>query len=112
MHGPVEQPPANPEWHELARGWYESLAESGQAAYYETSDWQAALVVADDLSRYLNSDKRSAAQFSAIWAAMTDLLSTEASRRRVRLEVDREPVDPDAQPAGVTAIGDYRNRVA
>src|SRR5690349_6944547 len=91
--GPVEIPPADEEWHPIAREWYDSLAASGQVRYLEPSDWQAARVVATELSSYLKSSKRSAQMFAALWAAMGDLLTTEAARRRLRLEVERDTGD-------------------
>lgn len=105
----VEQPPAETRWHPIAIDWYESLAESGQAQFFEPSDWQYARVVADALSRLLKQRaKFSAVLFASVTAAMNDLLTTEASRRRVRLEIER--AKPGA-PASVTAIADYRDRL-
>lgn len=43
---------------------------------------------------------------AALWSAMGDLLSTEAARRRVRLEINRSTGDADDQAAGVVAILD------
>lgn len=105
---PVEQPDADPAWHATATRWYVSLAESGQADNYEPSDWAAAYVTADAMTRLFTGEKFSAMLFASVWSAMGDLLTTEASRRRVRLEIDREPV---GTPASVTAIAGYRNRV-
>jgi hypothetical protein len=43
---------------------------------------------------------------------MSDLLTTEADRRRVRMEIERGGAPASSQPAGVTAIADYRERLA
>jgi len=75
--------------HPIAMEWYESLAESGQARYFEPSDWQAARVVAYEIGRMLNRREASGQLLSSVWSAMGDLLSTEAARRRVRMEIDR-----------------------
>ena len=101
-------PPADDGWHEIARGWYESLDESGQAQYFEPSDWQAARYVAEVMTKNLNAGRFSAMLFSSVWSAMTELLTTEASRRRVRMEVEREAGGPAEAPAGVTALDEYR----
>jgi hypothetical protein len=106
----VTAPPTNPRWHELARGWYASLSESGQAQFFEPSDWQAALFVADAMSRLLRQKRYSSVLFQAVWSAMSDLLTTEASRRRVRMEIERNAGEQQ-QPAGVTAIADYRKAI-
>jgi len=107
--GVVEQPPAHESWHRIAREWYESLAESGQAQFYEPSDWRTAQYVAEAMSRNLESGRFSGQLFAAVMSAMTDLLTTEGSRRRARLEIERGEV-VEEQP--VTAISEYRKRLA
>jgi len=107
----VDQPPAEDRWHPIARDWYESLAESGQAQFFEPSDWQYARVVADALSRNLKQRaKFSAVLFASVTSAMNDLLTTEGARRRVRLEIERAGIGET--PASVTAIADYRKRLS
>ena len=107
----VPQPPAEERWHPIARDWYESLAESGQAQFFEPSDWQYARYVADVMSRNLKQRaKFSAVLFASVTSSMNDLLTTEAARRRVRLEIERE--SGDGKPASVTAIDDYRKRLS
>ena len=101
------QPPADEAWHSIAREWYLSLAESGQAQFYEASDWQTARYVAEAMSRNLNGGARFSAQlFQAVMSAMTDLLTTEGARRRARVELERGPEQP--QPASITALDRYR----
>lgn len=95
------------EWHDLAADWYASLAESGQAAFYQQSDVMTARYVAEAMSRNLLAGRFSAQLFAAVMGGMTELLTTEGSRRRVRIELERAPVAKQA-PAGVTAIADYR----
>ncbi|MCU1500572.1 MAG: hypothetical protein JWM47_4525 [Acidimicrobiales bacterium] len=107
--GQVKRPAAARHWHPIAKAWYTSLAESGQSQFYEPSDWQAARYVAEVMSKQLKA-KPSAQLFAAIWSAMTDLLTTEAARRRVRMEIERPPAG-DETPAGVTALDEYRQRL-
>lgn len=104
---PVVVPPADESWHPIAHDWYTSLAESGQAQFFEPSDWQAARYVAHSMSLNLQAGRFSAQLFSFVWSAMSDLLTTEASRRRVRLEIEREGVQ---KPAEVTSIAAFRAR--
>jgi len=106
MAGKVEIPPADKTWHQIAVDWYESLAESGQAKFYEPSDWQAARLLAHELSRALRQ-KVSATLFAAIWTAMGDLLTTEGERRRVKMEINRKPAKPESS-AKVANLDDYR----
>ncbi len=91
----VEAPPLGFVTHELAMDWYESLAESAQAAYFEPSDWHAARITAMELGRMLNAGKPSGQLFAALWTATGDLLSTEGQRRRLRFEIDRAPAEED-----------------
>src|SRR5690349_21209022 len=91
----VEQPAADDSWHEMARDWYESLAESGQARWYQPSDWQTARIWAEILSRQL-AGGRVSAQMIAAWAgSATELLTTEGARRRARVELEAPAVDED-----------------
>jgi hypothetical protein len=107
----VEAPKAKAGWHPIAKAWYASLSESGQTQFFEPSDWQAAQYVAEVMSRNLREKKFSGSLFNAVWSAMSDLLTTEAARRRVRLEIERVG-DGEEPPAGVVAISDYRKRLA
>jgi hypothetical protein len=106
----VVAPPADAGLHPIAHDWYESLKTSGQAKFFEPSDWQYARYIANVMSRNLKQRaKFSAVLFASVTSAMNDLLTTEASRRRVRLEIER--AGGPEQPAGVTAIADYRKRL-
>lgn len=110
--GPVPVPDPDPTWHPIALDWYRSLAESGQSMYYEPSDWQAARYVAEVMSRNLKQGRKiSSVLFASVWSAMGDLLTTEADRRRVRMEIERGDNEGEQTPAGVTAIADYRDRL-
>lgn len=101
-----EMAPADPEWHPIAREWYRSLGESGQAQFYERSDHAAARYVAEAMSRNLSSGRFSAQLFAAVMAGMTELLTTEGARRRARIELERA-VKPE-KPASVTIMEAYR----
>ncbi|WP_367129941.1 MULTISPECIES: hypothetical protein [Streptomyces] len=106
--GVVEWPEPEPSWHVIACDWYRSLAASGQAQFYEPSDVATARYVAEAMSRNLGAGARFSAQlFAAVSSAMTELLTTEGARRRVRVELEREPAE-EGIPVGVTAIADYR----
>ena len=91
----AEQPPADDSWHSMAREWYQSLAESGQARWYQPSDWQTARVWAELLSRQLASGRPSAQMVAAWQQAAAELLTTEGARRRARVELEAPEVDED-----------------
>lgn len=106
VDGVVEVPAADESWHPIAGAWYTSLAESAQSQFYEPSDWAYAFVWAEVLSRQLASGRPSARMLASWQSAASDLLTTEASRRRVRVEVDRRQLQSVPEPS---QIDDYRN---
>lgn len=89
MEGVVDVPELPAGTHEIARDWYESLKHSGQSQYFEPSDWASARYVAAVMSKNLQARRFSAQHFVGVWAAMTDLLSTEEARRKAKLQVQR-----------------------
>lgn len=107
---PCQPPEPSEEWHPIAKNWYLSLAESGQAIFYEPSDWTTAVYVAEAMSRNLDSEKLSGHLFQAVITASSSLLVTEGDRRRLRLELTRAEVK-DTESAGVTALRDYKKSI-
>jgi len=103
---PVRVPRADPDWHPIAKQLYDSLKKSGQADFYQQSDWAYAYSLCDDLSHYKKSKSRSSMMLAALMSAMSNLLVTEGDRRRVRIEL-QEP-EPETTPASVLAIADYK----
>lgn len=120
--GKVRVPSCPRTAHTIARNWYESLIRSGQSKYFEPSDWRAALLLVEALTRLLSPipvvTKEGAVVYvkmpvsgkdlSAIWSAMNDVMTTEGARRRARLEIERMPEDEKA-PENVTDIDAYLN---
>ncbi len=106
--GAVVAPDPDDGWHPIALRWYESLAESGQAQFYEPSDWATACYLAEAMSRNLHAGQRFSAQlFAAVMSGMSNLLVTEGDRRRVRLELERQPDEQAPKLASVTPIDRY-----
>ncbi|MCX4816764.1 hypothetical protein OG601_47450 [Streptomyces sp. NBC_01239] len=104
-------PDADPLWHPIAADWYLSLRESGQAAFYQPSDWAVARYAADLMSKVLMSERGPNGQLvAALNSVMSSLLTTEGDRRRARMELERLPAGRQA-PASVTAIADYRSSI-
>lgn len=112
--GEVKIPPASDKWHPIAKSWYEALQKSGQKVFFEPSDWEAAYFVAEVITKNLRAKRFSAQLFQSVWAAMGDLLTTEADRRRARVEIERETDKPPADDADseVADLDDYRRRIA
>lgn len=107
----VRVPAADDDWQLIARDWYLSLAESGQAEFYQPSDWQQARVAALVLSRIAAADKPSPELVKAWQSLAAELLTSEGSRRRLRLELERaKPVDVEAD-AAVAQMAQWRDRL-
>ncbi|MFD7661070.1 hypothetical protein [Streptomyces sp. NPDC059788] len=101
-------PDPDPLWHPIATDWYLSLRESGQAAFYQPSDWAVARYAAELMSRGLSSDRPPNGQYvSALDSVMARLLTTEGDRRRARIELERKPAGP--QLAAVKPLDAYRD---
>lgn len=91
MVGDVEVPQLGiPDAHPMIVDFYESLKQSGQAKYYEPSDWQFARYTMHFADRLVKSGKPSSQMLAAVNNALQDLLVSEGQRRRVRMEVERE----------------------
>lgn len=128
---------ANPRWHPIAKRWFDALAVSGQAVYYEPSDWATAELIAESMSRDLKpqvvgmsetvrTDPESGlsctvaepvmaaiplkgASLAGYLKAFTALLATEGDRRRARLELERaKGGGGDGDVAGVSWLDEAR----
>lgn len=113
----------NSKWHPVAKRWFESLSKSGQSVFYEESDWAAAWLLAESMSRELQpqivkvlDDGRqvkahvppTGAALSAWLKGMTALLVTEGDRRRAQIELTRSKTDGDGEVANVSNLEEYR----
>jgi hypothetical protein len=121
----VEVPAANSRWHPVAKRWFDSLAASGQSRFYEPSDWAAAYVVAESMSREFKPQAigttedgkpimaalpPKAAALTAWLRAMGVLMATEGDRRHLRLELMRPGSEGEAEP-DVSELAEYRRRL-
>ncbi len=128
---PVSIPEVPDGWHATAKHWFESLSRSGQAVFYEPSDWATALVLAETLSRELNPqfvayvDKETGetvaewvtmpikgSSLAAILKGMTSLMVTEGDRRRLSIELERKRATDEATAAlsGAASISAQRDK--
>jgi hypothetical protein len=103
MEGEVKQPSLrqfpNMLTQNITKAFWESLGQSGQAKYYEPSDWMTALTALHLLDKQLRpyEDKDgkmkvgqvSPTMVAAVWQMLTSIAVTEGERRRLRIEVDR-----------------------
>ena len=103
--------PADEDWHPIAIQIYESARSSGQADYWQDSDWAVFYSICEDIS-YYKQDKtsvyvdkksgevkeyekpRSGQMLASIMGSLTTLLLTEGDRRKVRMELQEPPKAP------------------
>lgn len=117
----VTVPAVDKAWHPIAKRLYKSLKSSAQSERYQASDWAAAYLLAESLSRDLNpqvvgiSERTGEVLYSTIplkgaslaayLKAFAVLGVTEGDRLRLGIEVERqEPVKPTA----VSRMDEYR----
>lgn len=96
-------PEPDEDWHPIAKMVWDGAKKSGEAVYYEPSDWAVLYSLCDDISHYKASGRRGAQMLTAINSMMTSLLLTEGDRRRVRIELDRHS-EEEIESAGVASM--------
>ena len=90
------------ETHPLISEMYDAIKASAAVKYYEPTDWQFARLTLYTLNQELIASRHQgkpvgAMKLTAINQMLSALLLTEGDRRRVRLEIERQPGD---SPAG------------
>ena len=99
----AKAPRVSPSWHPLMKDWFRSLKRSGQARFYEPSDWQTARLLAEVMSQELNSGEGvKASMLGEFNRAAASLMTTEGERRRLRVEL---------QAAGADSVDDEASSV-
>lgn len=93
--------------HPIIQDFWDSVGESAQSRYYEPSDWQYFRISLHFLNKLLNTGKPSAQMLTVVNQMLTDLLVSEGSRRRVRMEIEREQTKDN-----VVNIADYFRELA
>lgn len=107
----VDAPTPDPDWHALAREWFAALGVSGQAQFFEPSDWAQAKVWAHLLSVELLKDRPSAMMIAAWSSGAAELLTTEGARRRMRIELERVAVTDPSQEHSDATVTNLMDRI-
>lgn len=105
--GVIKPPAADPEWHPIARGLYQSVKDSKYTIYYEPSDWILLYDACDEISAYKYSKSRSAMMRGALNQMLSTLLLTEGDRRRAAIEIERDTAAKPVKSAGIVAMEDF-----
>lgn len=108
-------------WHPIVEEAYLSLSRSGQAVFYEPSDWATAYLLCEAFSRELKpkplviTDSEgnqeiqmvfqpvNGAVMNAFLKGWGELMATEGGRRKLRIELDRA-AHRDAQITGDASV--------
>lgn len=77
----------------IGRRFYEALRRSGQAQFFEPSDWTVAELGVVAIDAFVAEPR--ASMLMAIERLSSSLLATEAARRRLRVELTHEDADVD-----------------
>lgn len=115
VSGEVEVPELDiPGVHPMVQDFYDSLPVSAQTRYYEPSDWQLARIVCWHLDQqFKNAKGPSAMMLSTLSSMFNDLMVDEATRRRLRLEVERNQAGaPGGDVLDVAAVFRQRQQSA
>ncbi|WP_144721222.1 hypothetical protein [Cellulosimicrobium sp. TH-20] len=105
----VTIPREKTDWTPDAKRWFKSLKTSGQADFYQDSDWALAVFLCDEITYYRSSNRRSPEMLKTILSGMEKLLTSEADRLKARVELTNP--EPESDPASVLAIADYRTEL-
>lgn len=88
--GSASTPPeADPGWHEVIIGWFNGLRDGPEAEFMTPAGWAFARYLAERESANIQSARPSAMVSALFVSAQGDLMTTEGSRRRLRVELDR-----------------------
>lgn len=102
-------PVANDRWLPQSRSWYNSLALSGQSAFYEASDWATAVCAAESYDLFLRTRNSSIlAQFVRL---SERLGATLVDRSRSRMELTDTGVADGDEEAADAAVIDWHSRL-
>lgn len=99
-------PDPNPEWCKVAYGLWVAAQTSGQADFYQDTDWWMLYFACDQITYLYESGKRSPEFLKGILSMLTNLMFTEADRRKAHIELTER--EDEAEDAAVAALADYR----
>ena len=74
-------------WSDTAYMIWEAMAQSGQAMFYQPSDWAVGFLVCNTVTAFEDSGCSNGQMMSSILSGCSSLLLTEADRRRVGIQL-------------------------
>lgn len=107
----AKQPRGSASWSASAKRIWKSLGASGQARFFEPSDWAFAQFVMDEMTRYQDGERQNGQVLTGLLSALTSLMVTEGDRRRAGIELARPTGEGDGEPAQVEVMDKWRQRL-
>jgi hypothetical protein len=113
VYGDVVVPPLNMPFdpHPLVVDFYDGLVMSAQSRFYESSDWEYARIACFILQTIVTSARPSPEMFKAWQTATSNLLVTEGDRRRLRIEIARQPKNEAAVDESEALVLHFKERM-
>jgi hypothetical protein len=91
--GPVEVPQLGlVDPHPIISQLWSGMVASAQARYFEPTDWAFARLTLHFADAQVKAGRVNGQVLATVHSMLSDLLVTEGSRRKVRVEVEREAV--------------------
>ena len=102
-------PAPNPDWCRVAYGLWEAAQSSGQADFYQDTDWWTLYFACDQVTYLYQQERRSPEYLKGVLSMLTGLMFTEADRRKARIELT-ESTDA-SEHAAVLALASYKEEL-
>lgn len=108
---PVRWPRASKDWSYAVKEFYNGVKNSGQVYWFQQSDIVRLRFLCDEMDRYKKAGKQSAMMYTALISEMSNLMISEADRRKANIELQHAP-DNSEQTAQVAHMADYRDSLS
>lgn len=106
----VTVPNASKDWCAASKRIYKGLRDSGQARFFEPSDWALAYFLMDEITRYVEQGRQNGQVLASLLSGLSSLLVSEGDRRRVGLELSRGG-DTANEDRNVAVMEEWRKRM-
>lgn len=104
----VKWPRAKKTWSYAVKELYNSVKDSGQTYWYQQSDVARLRFLCDEIEAYKSSGRQSAMMYTALISEMSNLMFSEADRRKANIEL-QHPASTEEEDAQVAYIADYQD---
>ena len=107
----VPVPAESRAWHPVAKRLWRAAKNSGQAQFYQPSDWAVMYFLLDEVTAYLVAPRRNGQILTALMGGFSSLMMTEGDRRRLQIELT-QPSSEELASAGVEEMAKWREKMS